>query len=153
MRLANYLKDQGIAFETSGHRATFTAQQMAAEEHVPGMNVAKPVVVKADNEFYMCVLPGCHKIDMDVLKSQLGAEQLDLADEKELATLFSDTELGAEPPFGNLYGITTILDESLEDDDEILFQAGSHEEAIRMRMSDYLALVEPKILAFSYKMT
>lgn len=153
MRVTEYLKDRGIDFETTGHRATFTAQQMAAEEHVPGMNVAKPVIVRADDDFYMCVVPACNKIDMDVLMAQLGARQIELADEKELASLFRDAELGAEPPFGNLYGITTILDESLEDDDEIVFQAGSHEEAVRMMMTDYLALVEPKILAFSYRMT
>jgi Ala-tRNA(Pro) deacylase len=153
MRVAEYLQEKGISFETSEHRAAFTAQQMAAEEHVPGMNVAKPVIVKADNKFYMAVLPACHKIDLDVLKSQLGAKQIDLADERELAQLFGDTELGAEAPLGNLYGIETIMDESLEEDQEIVFQAGTHEEAIRVSMSDYKALVQPKILAFSYHMT
>ena len=74
-----------------------------------------------------------------------------LADERELATLFGDCALGAEPPFGNLYGMTTIMDESLQDDDYIVFQAGTHEEAVRIAMSDYKAMVQPKILAFSYQ--
>ena len=73
MRVTEYLDKEGIQYESSEHRATFTAQQMAAEEHVPGITVAKPVVVKADNKLYMCVLPACHKIDFDMLKEQLGA--------------------------------------------------------------------------------
>jgi Ala-tRNA(Pro) deacylase len=153
MRVTDYLKEHGVDFETSEHRATFTAQEMAAEEHVPGRYVAKPVVVKADGQFYMAVLPACHKIDLDVLKSQLGAKDISLADEKELAGIFGDVALGAEPPLGNLYGLPTIMDESLEDDEMIVFQGGSHEEAVRISMADYLALVEPKILAFSYHMS
>jgi Ala-tRNA(Pro) deacylase len=153
MRVTEYLDQQGVEYEILEHRPTFTAQQMAAEEHVPGMTVAKPVVVKADNKFYMYVLPACCKIDFDVLKEQMGARQLELADEKEMAQIFGDCALGAEPPFGNLYNIETIIDQSLEDDDEIVFQAGTHEQAIRIAMTDYQRLVRPRILAFSYHTT
>jgi Ala-tRNA(Pro) deacylase len=153
MQVTEYLTKEGVEFETSEHRATFTAQQMAAEEHVSGMTVAKPVVIKANNNFYMCVLPACHKIDFDMLKEQLGAKQIDLADEKEMARIFGDCALGAEPPFGNLYHLETIMDQSLEDDNEIVFQAGTHEQAIRISMDDYKRLVQPKILAFSYHTT
>jgi Ala-tRNA(Pro) deacylase len=153
MRVTEYLEKQGVEYEVREHRSTFTAQQMAAEEHVPGMTVAKPVVVRADNKFYMCVLPACYKIDFDLLKEQLGARQVELADEKEMAGIFGDCALGAEPPFGNLYQLETIMDQSLEDDYEIVFQSGTHEQAIRISMDEYKRLVQPKILAFSYHTT
>ena len=153
MLLTQYLDERGIKYQIREHRSTFTAQEMAAEEHIPGASVAKPVLVKADKKFYMCVLPACCKVDLDALKRQLGAKKVDLADEKELAALFSDCALGAEPPFGNLYNLTTIMDESLQEDKEIVFQAGSHEQAIRMSMADYTAIVQPRILAFSYHVT
>lgn len=153
MRVTEYLEKQGVGYRIREHRSTFTAQQMAAEEHVPGMAVAKPVVVKADNKFYMCVLPACCKIDFDVLKEQIGARLIELADEKEMARIFSDCALGAEPPFGNLYQLDTIMDQSLEDDDEIVFQGGTHEQAIRMSIEDYRRLVHPRILTFGYHTT
>jgi Ala-tRNA(Pro) deacylase len=153
MRVTEYLEKQGVEYEVKEHRPTFTAQQMAAEEHVPGMAVAKPVGVKADNKFYMCVLPACCKIDFDVLKEQIGARQIELADEKEMAQIFGDCALGAEPPFGNLYKLDTIMDQSLEDDDEIVFQGGTHEQAIRVSIEDYRRLVHPRILTFGYHTT
>ena len=153
MRVTEYLDQQSVGYEIREHRSTFTAQQMAAEKHVPGMTVAKPVVVKADNKFYMCVLPACCKIDFDVLKEQMGVRQLELADEKEMAKIFGDCALGAEPPFGNLYKLDTIMDASLEEDEQIVFQGGTHEQAIRVGMADYRRLVQPRILAFSYHTT
>jgi len=150
MRVMEFLNEHGTKYEVTEHHAAFTAQQIAAEEHVPGITVAKPVVVKADERYYMCVLPACYKIDLDALKAALGAERVDLAEENEMAKLFPDCALGAEPPFGNLYEIPTIMDKSLEMDEEILFQAGTHEKAVRMSMADYKSLVAPKILSFSY---
>jgi len=90
---------------------------------------------------------------MGALKSQLGAKSVELAKEKDIGKIFDDCELGAEPPFGNLYDLPTIMDKSLEKDDHITFQAGTHEKAIRMKMKDYRKLVEPKVLEFSYHMT
>jgi Ala-tRNA(Pro) deacylase len=153
MRVTEYLDQKSVGYEIREHRSAFTAQQMAAEEHIPGMTVAKPVVVKADNKYYMCVLPACCKIDFDVLKEQLGVRQLELADEKEMAKIFGDCALGAEPPFGNLYKLDTIMDASLEEDEQIVFQGGTHEQAIRIAMADYRRLVQPRILAFSYHTT
>lgn len=152
MKLMEYLESKGVAYETTQHRPTFTAQQMAAEEHVPGMNVAKPVVVRADKTYYLCVLPACCKIDMDQLKTELGVKKLALADEEELARLFKDCALGAEPPFGDLYGLETIMDTTLESDPFIVFQAGSHELAVRMDLADYKKLAQPKVFKFSYHM-
>jgi len=152
MNVIEYLDSKGIHYEMSQHRPTFTAQQMAAEEHVPGMNVAKPVAVQADGKFYLCVLPACCKIDMDTLKKDLGAKKARLADEEEMSRIFGDCALGAEPPFGDLYGLETVMDSTLESDAYILFQAGTHELAVRMDMNDYKKLAKPRVLRFSYHM-
>jgi len=153
MNVVELLNEKAVKHEIHQHRPSFTSQQMAAEEHTPGMYVAKPVIVKAKEKYYMCVLPACCKIDFDALKSQLGVKDMDLADEKELAKLFPDCSLGAEPPFGNLYDMTTIMDKSLESDEEILFQSGTHEQSIKIKMADYMRIVKPKILSFAYHMT
>jgi Ala-tRNA(Pro) deacylase len=152
MKVIEFLDSKGVHYEMSQHRPTFTAQQMAAEEHVPGMNVAKPVLVLADEKPYLCVLPACCKIDMDTLKNQLKARRIQLADEEGMARLFGDCALGAEPPFGDLYGLETLMDKTLEDDPFIVFQAGTHELAIRMDLDDYKKLAKPHIFQFSYHM-
>jgi len=150
MQVTEFLDKSAVRYEVTKHEPAFTAQQMAAVEHEPGQYVAKPVVVKADGQFLMCVLPACYKIDLDALKSQLGAKSVKLAKEKELGKIFGDCELGAEPPFGNLYDLPTIIDKAMEEDDHIMFQAGTHEKAIRMSMDDYRKLVAPKVLEFSH---
>ena len=152
MKVVELLNSKGVHYEMSQHRPTFTAQQMAAEEHVPGMNVAKPVIVKADQTYYLCVLPACCKIDLDELKEALEVKKVKLADEDEISGLFDDCALGAEPPFGDLYGLETIMDKTLESDPYIVFQAGTHESAIQMSMDDYRKLAKPRVLTFSYHM-
>lgn len=153
MRVIDFLKESGVKYEVSDHVAAFTAQQMAAAEHEPGRYVAKPVIVKADDEYLMCVLAAPCKIDLQSLKGQLGAKSVELAEENEIGKMFDDCDLGAEPPFGNLYDLPTIIDKALESDDHITFQAGTHEQAIRMSMADYRKLAEPKVLEFSYHVT
>ena len=153
MQVTKFLDKSAVRYEIKEHQPAFTAQSMAAVEHEPGRYVAKPVIVKADGKYVMCVLSACYKIDLRALKSQLKAKKVELAEEKELAKIFGDCELGAEPPFGNLYDLPTIMDKALEKDDHIVFQAGSHEKAIQMDMADYLKLVTPKVLEFSYHVT
>ena len=87
---------------------------------------------------------------MDALKKSLGVRKIELADEDQLSALFPDCALGAEPPFGALYGLETLMDETLKNDPYILFQAGTHELAIRMDLDDYLRLANPRILKFSF---
>lgn len=152
MNVLDYLDSQGIRYETSQHRPTFTAQQMAAEEHVPGMEVAKPVVVRVDGKPYLCVLPACCKIDMKALKDSLHADDVALADEDEMAALFADCMLGAEPPFGHLYGMETLVDIELEKRPHLVFQAGTHEMAVHMAMDDYNKLEQPRVMHFGYHM-
>jgi Ala-tRNA(Pro) deacylase len=153
MRVTEFLDKSAVPYEVSQHPPAFTAQQMASVEHEPGQYVAKPVIIKADGEYLMCVLSACYKIDLGALKDQLGARSVELAEEKEIGKIFADCELGAEPPFGNLYDLPTLMDKALEADDHITFQAGTHEKAIRMSMADYRKLVKPKVLEFSYHMT
>ncbi len=150
MRVIEFLDKSGVKYKVTRHEPAFTAQQMAAVEHEPGKYVAKPVVVKADGKYVMCVLPACYKIDLKALKGQLGAKSIKLAEEKDIGKIFDDCELGAESPFGNLYDLPTVMDKILEKDDHIAFQGGTHEKTIRMSMDDYRKLVAPKVLEFSY---
>lgn len=153
MQVAEFLDKSAVRYEVTEHPPAFTAQQMAAAEHEPGKYVAKPVIVKADGEYLMCVLSACYKIDLGALKSQLGAKSVELAEEKEIGKICKDCEIGAEPPFGNLYDLPTVMDKAMEKDEHIMFQAGTHEKAIRMSMDDYRKLVKPRVLQFSYHMT
>ena len=150
MRVMEFLDEAGVKYEVSEHIPTFSAQGLAAAEHEHGRYVAKPVIVKADDRYLMCVLPAPNKVDLGKLKAQLASQSVELADEEEIGKLFPDCELGAEPPFGNLYDLSTVIDKSLEADDHILFQAGSHGKAIRMTMADYRELVQPKVLEFTF---
>ncbi|MHC4159229.1 MAG: aminoacyl-tRNA deacylase [Planctomycetota bacterium] len=150
MGLIELLKKSKVKYKVTKHKPAFTAQHVAAEVHEPGKYVAKPVVVTVDGEYVMCVLPACYNIDLKALKKQLKAKKVGLAKEKELGKIFGDCELGAQPPFGNLYDLPTIIDKTLDEDDHILFQCGSHEKAIRLSMADYRKLVEPKVMEFSY---
>jgi Ala-tRNA(Pro) deacylase len=153
MRVLKFLDKSKVKYKATKHEPAFTAQQMAAVIHESGKYVAKPVIVKADGQYLMCVLPACYKIDLKALKNQLKARKVELAEEKEIGKIFDDCELGAEPPFGNLYDMSTIIDKALEKDEHITFQGGTHEKAIRMSMEDYRKLIEPKVLEFSYHVT
>ena len=150
MKVLELLDEKDVSYNLTEHRPVFTAQTMAQAEHEPGKFVAKPVVVKADGRYMLCVLSAAHKIDLDNLKRQIGAKSVRLADEKEIAEIFDDCEIGAEPPFGKPYGLETIMDKSLDGDDHIMFQAGAHDRAVRISLDDYKRLESPKILSFSY---
>ncbi len=150
MNVAELLDTYLTEYKISEHRPVFTAQRMAQEEHVHGMNVAKSVVVKGDDISYLCVLPACCKIDFEALKTVLGVHQIKLVDEDLMQQLFPDCEVGAEPPFGSFYGLPTIMDDRLTDDEYIVFQSGTHRQAITMAMTDYIKIEGPKIFSFSY---
>jgi len=145
MKINDYLKNHGVHFSIHEHPPAYTAQEVAAEEHISGDMLAKSVIVKAGNEYVMCVLPASYKLDMDKVADFLGAKSVRLADETEMAKLFPDVEVGSEPPFGGLYDLTTLVDEKLAEDDEIVFQAGSHRQVIRMTYGDYASTAEPEV--------
>jgi Ala-tRNA(Pro) deacylase len=153
MNVKEFLDRSGVQYKISLHASVFTAQRMAAVEHEHGRYVAKPVIIKADGRYLMCVLPASHHVDLAKLKSHLAVKTAELAQESEIAELFPDCDVGAEPPFGNLYALPILMDKALEKDDHILFQAGTHEEAIRMSMADYRQLVRPTVLDFSYRVS
>jgi len=152
MNLQTYLDEMGVPYRLSHHPTAYTAQDLAMQEHVSGRRVIKPVIVRADGEFVMCALPACHRIDLEELKSQLQARQVELADEGKLRELFPDCELGAAPPIGRLYGMTTLMDESLTRDEKVTFQAGTHNNAVTMTLHDYRRVAQPEVAYFGRHM-
>ena len=150
MTVLEYLDEQRCSYKVTEHNPVFTAEQLASAEHVPGRQVAKPVVICADARFYLCVLPADRRIDLYALQKHLKAKNVRLANEPEMQRLFADTELGAEPPLGNLYNLPTLMDKKLAKDKEIVFQAGTHKQAVWMSMKQYKKLANPTIGSFSY---
>ncbi len=151
MQIEEYLKQNNVPYETHEHSPTYTAQEVAAAEHVSGKMTAKTVLVRSKKGYAVCVLPANLKLDLKKTAKHLKAKSVRLADETELAEIFPDVEVGAEPPFGNLYDLPTLVDEHLATDEEILFQAGSHRKAVRLKYADYAALVKPDVHDLSVK--
>ncbi len=152
MNLQTYLDEMGVPYHVSYHPQVYTAQTLAAVEHVPGMQVIKPVLIEADGQFILCALPACHRIDLEELRRQLEVDHVRLADEKELQEVFQDCELGAEPPIGRMFGVPTIMDSSLLNDDCVTFQAGRHDASITMRLSDFRRIAQPELAHFGRPM-
>ena len=142
-RLKQLLDDEHVKYVSIGHSPAFTAQEVAASAHIPGKELAKTVIVKIDGELAMVVLPASEHVRMEHLREKLGAHQVELADEDEFKKAFPDCETGAMPPFGNLYGMNVFVSQSLGEDEEIAFSAGSHSELIRLPYADYERLVHP----------
>jgi len=149
MDLKKYLHENGVEFTTETHLPQFTAQEVAAAGHFSGNLLAKVVVVKADNRFVMAVVPATRMVDMTKLRQILGAGTLRLAEEDEMQQLFPDCEVGAEPPFGTLYGLETLLDYQLTLHEDIVMQSGTHRETIKMRYADYARLCRPTVADFT----
>ena len=148
-RLDVYLKQNKIDYKTFKHPEVYTAQEIAAALHVPGKELAKVVMVKAKERFIMAVIPASWRVDFSKLKDMLKEKDIRLATEDEFKALFPDCEAGAEPPFGNLYNIETIVDMSITDDEHIFFNAGNHYETIEMNYKDFASLVRPKVADFA----
>lgn len=141
--LRQALEEHGMAYEVSSHEESFTAQELAATEHLSGYQVAKPVFLMAEGDLVMAVLPAPYRIDLKKARTALGTE-VRLARESEFDSVFADCDRGAEPPVGTVYGVPTIVDERLTSE-SIMFDAGSHSEAISMARDDYLKLAHPKM--------
>lgn len=149
MKLRSYLDESGARYQWLHHDMAYTAQELAQREHVSGRKVVKPVVVEADGQFVLCALPANYHVDLDRLRQELQAKETKLADEPTMSKLFADCELGAEPPIGQLFGMPTLLDDSLIDQDEVTFQAGTHQDAIRMPFDEYKRITQPRIVHFT----
>lgn len=150
-KLRDFLDGEGVKYVTVSHSVAYTAQEIAARAHVRGKNLAKSVMVKLDGKVAMAVLPATFKIDFDLLKEASGASEVELASEKEFKDLFPDCELGAMPPFGNLYGFDVYVAKTLAEDDEIAFNAGSHTELMKLPYADFERLVQPKVVRISLR--
>jgi Ala-tRNA(Pro) deacylase len=131
------------------HVRVYTAQEIAAAQHVPGKEMAKVVMVKTDGKNIMLVLPASYRVEMKKLKGVLNSKKVVMVKEEEFQELFPDCEIGAMPPFGNLYNLEVWVDQVLTEDDFIVFRAGSHVETLRIKYSDYARLVSPKVGDFS----
>lgn len=145
-KLKEYLDTHKIEYITINHSLAYTAQRIAASAHIPGKDIAKTVVLKVDGKLVMAVLPASCKINLDLLKNVLNASLIEISSEKEFSTLFPDCEVGAMPPFGNLYGMDVYVAEKLTLDEEIAFNAGSHRELIRLAYRDFEKLVKPTVI-------
>jgi Ala-tRNA(Pro) deacylase len=144
-KIIQYLDENGIEYQIAEHPLAYTAAEVAGTQHIPGKQMVKAVIVKAGNEFIMCVLPAIHMVDFEKLKHVLGNEDLELAEEKELKGLFPEYDVGAEPPFGHLYGLRVYADSILEEDEDIVFNAGTHTDVVKLSFKDFKRLVKPQI--------
>jgi len=148
-RIRDYLDSQGVSYETLHHSQAFTAQEVAHSLHVSGKKCVKAVVAEGDNKTVILVMPASHRLNFQELKSALKANRLEMLVESELVGLFPDCDLGAVPPFGNLYGIDVWVDRAVASTEKILFCAGTHEDCIRMRYADFARLTRPFVGHFS----
>jgi Ala-tRNA(Pro) deacylase len=148
-KLKLFLDENKIKYVSIQHSSAYTAQEIAAIAHIPGKDLAKTVIIKIDGKMAMAVLPASFKVSFDNLKNTLGVKEVRLAYEQEFIDKFPDCEVGAMPPFGNIYGMEVYVAESLAEDEEIAFNACSHTELIKMSFSDFEKLVKPKRIKFS----
>jgi Ala-tRNA(Pro) deacylase len=148
-RIEMYLREMAVPYEAQHHPRAFTAQDVAASEHLPGRLVAKVVMLVADGRMVMLVLPAPARVHLPETGRILGARDVRLAEEGEFASIFRDCEVGAMPPFGNLYNVPVYVDRALASEETIYFQAGTHTDTMSMRFADFERLVNPVVAAFS----
>ncbi|HEX9667652.1 MAG TPA: YbaK/EbsC family protein [Thermodesulfobacteriota bacterium] len=148
-RLKDYLDENNIKYVKITHSRAYTAQEIAASVHIPGKELAKTVIVRVNDGFAMVVLPASRKVNFDQLKNVVGSNEIRLAQEDEFKGLFPDCEVGAMPPFGNLYNLPVYVASALSEDKEIAFNAGTHTDVIKISYSDFENLVKPTVGTFS----
>lgn len=149
-RLEAYLRDNRVPFQVQHHPLAYTAQEVAASEHIAGRLLAKVVIVFADGKTVMLVLPAPSRVDRARAAAVLGASEVRLAKEREFAATFPDCEPGAMPPFGNLYNLPVYVDRALTEDETIYFQAGTHTDTMSLKYADFARLVNPTVAEFAY---
>lgn len=148
-RVTEYLDRKNVKYLIISHAPAFTAQGVAGLMHIPGKELAKTVIVKLDGELVMAVLPAKFHVDLEKLRKLVKAKTAAVASEDDFKDRFIDCETGAMPPFGSLFGLKVFADDSLEQDTEIGFNAGTHRDLIRMTWEDYKKLVQPRIVRFA----
>jgi Ala-tRNA(Pro) deacylase len=147
--LKQLLDREKVKYVTIIHSPAYTAQEVAASAHVSGKHLAKTVMVECDGKLAMAVVPASSQVDLALLEGASAAGSVELAEEKAFAERFPGCDVGAIPPFGNLYGMDVYFDEALTEDDEIAFSAGTHTELLKLDYRDYERLVHPKVARIS----
>jgi Ala-tRNA(Pro) deacylase len=145
-KLKAVLDEAKVPYEVFNHALAYTAQEIAAKQHFSGNDMAKVVMLEVDDELVMGVIAGNQKIDPDTVRGTLGASRVRLATEDEFTSRFPECEIGAMPPFGNLFGLKVFVDPALEKDEDIYFNAGNHVQTVRLRYKDFAALVNPRVV-------
>jgi len=144
-----FLDSHHVKYVVVGHSPAYTAQEIASLAHITGKEMAKTVMVKIDGKMAMAVLPASYKVDFESLRQSLGAAKVELAHETEFKHLFPDCEVGAMPPFGNLYDLPVYVADRLTEDEEIAFNSGSLTELFSMKYTDFQYLVQPTVIKFA----
>ncbi len=151
LKLKAFLDENNVKYVTIKHSRAYTSQEIASSAHVSGKEFAKTVIIKIDDEMAMAVLPASYQVDFKLLNELFKDQKVELATESEFKDLFPDCEVGAMPPFGHLYNMDVYVAEALRENKEIVFNAGSHKELIRMDYEEFERLEQPRILKFSWK--
>ncbi len=147
-KLKAFLDENQVKYVTVTHSPAYTARQIAVSAHIPAKEMAKSVILMADDKPVMVVVPASQRVALGRMRKIIGAEAVCLADESQFQALFPGCELGAMPPFGNLYGMEVYVSDKLSEDELIAFNAGSHTELVRMAYSDFARLVKPAVVEF-----
>lgn len=150
-KIRDFLDSHNVKYLVISHSLAYTAQGIAATSHVSGKKLAKTVIVKVDGVLAMAVVPACEHVNLERLRSLTGSDSVQIATEAEFQNAFPDCELGAMPPFGNLYDMVVYADASLPEQEEITFSAGTHRELVRMHWKDMARLVNPTIAELTYE--
>ena len=144
-KLKELLDEAKISYEVYNHVLAYTAQEIAAKQHFSGNEMAKVVMLEVDGALVMGVIAGSHKVNLTTVKASLGAKEARLATEDEFIARFPECEIGAMPPFGNLFGLRVFVDPALEEDEYIYFNAGNHVQTVRLKYKDFAQLVKPQV--------
>lgn len=147
-KLRAFLNQAKVKYTVANHPTVYTAQEIAASQHVPGRQLAKCVLVNTNRGPVLAVLSAIHRVDLSKLKTLVGARTLTIAKEADIKQSFPDVDVGAMSPFGNLYNVSVVVDRSVGESQEIVFNAGSHTETMTLRYQDFAALVKPKVGQF-----
>ncbi len=150
-KLKEFLDKQGIKYLNIVHSKAYTAQEIAESAHIPAKELAKTVMVKIDGTMAMAVVPASYRVDFGQLREIAKADRVELASEQEFKDMFTGCDVGAMPPFGNLYGMDVFVADTLAEDQEIAFNAGSHTELMKLSYKDFERLVTPKVAKFAVR--
>lgn len=147
-KIQDYLDAHNVRYHLIPHDPAPTAQQVAEAAHIPGKHLAKSIVLKVNGKLALAILPASDQIHLDQLCASLGTQDVHLVLEDEIGPLFPDCDIGAIPPFGNLYGMEVYVSQHLREDENIAFAGGASHELIQMSYGEFERLVNPSVLRF-----